>query len=182
MARSLTGDECVDIVALVCDSSLYKRSAQGEIESIAHQGDPARGGGAYRLAFGAVVNEADELVTIGDLTSPPNALQTLGVFVNSRGRTTAVARPGDAVPGGGHFVTTGQFSYGARLNNRSEARLLPGWTPQPMARASTTLASMCCRADSYARRPHRHFHPWCRDNCASQQSVIGERSRRFHLR
>jgi hypothetical protein len=117
----VTGDECVNIGSpLVCGSSLYKRSPQGDIESIAHQGDAAPGGGTYRLAFGAVVNEADAVVFTGDLTSPPDSLQTLGVFVNSQGQTVAVARPGDAMPGGGHFVTASQFPFAARLNNRGQ--------------------------------------------------------------
>jgi hypothetical protein len=112
------GDECIDIGnPLVCGSSLYKRSASGAIGSIAHQGDRAPGGGTYRQAFGAVVNDVDDLVFIGDLTSAPGALQTLSVFFNSQGATIAVARPGDAMPGGGHFATASQFPYAARINN-----------------------------------------------------------------
>jgi hypothetical protein len=117
----VAGDECINIGSpLVCGSSLYKRSAGGETESIAHQGDPAPGGGTYRQAFGAVVNDQDEIVFTGDLTPAPNALQTLGLFVNSQGKTSSVARPGDAMPGGGHFVTASQFPYAVRLNNSSQ--------------------------------------------------------------
>jgi hypothetical protein len=118
------GEECVDLgTPFVCGSSLYKRSAKGEIESIAHQGDPAPcRGTTYRLAFGAVVNEPDELVFVGDLTpSPkPGDPQILGVFVNSQGKTTAVACPDDPMPGGGRFATTSGGPYGARLNNRGD--------------------------------------------------------------
>jgi len=117
----VAGDKCIDIGSpLVCGSSLYKRSAGGEIESIAHQGDPAPGGGTYRQAFGAVVNDQDDLVFTGDLTPAPKALETLGLFVNSQGKTSSVARPGDAMPGGGHFVTASQFPYAVRLNNSQQ--------------------------------------------------------------
>ena len=117
----VAGDKCIDIGSpLVCGSSLYKRSAGGEIESIAHQGDPAPGGGTYRQAFGAVVNDQDDLVFTGDLTPAPKALETLGLFVNSQGKTNYVALPGDAMPGGGHFVTASQFPYAVRLNNSKQ--------------------------------------------------------------
>jgi hypothetical protein len=121
----LKGEECINVSItdspLVCASTgVYRRSARGEIESIAHQGEPAPGGGLYRFAFGAVVNDVDDLVFIGDLTPPPGYLQTLGVFVNSHSKTTAVARPGDPMPGGGSFATASNFPYTARLNNRGE--------------------------------------------------------------
>jgi len=117
-----SGDECIDIGnSFVCGSSVYERSASGQIESIAHQGDPTPCGGTYRLAFGPIVNDADHLVFIGDLTpasEPP--FQALGVFVNSNGNTTAVACPGAAMPGGGQFVTASRYAYTARLNNLGE--------------------------------------------------------------
>jgi hypothetical protein len=114
----VAGEECIDIGSpFVCGSSLYKRSADGTILSIAHQGDPAPGGGTYRQAFGAVVNDLDDIVFTGDLTAAPDNLLTLGVFLNSKGQSSAVARPSDAMPGGGHFVTASQFPYAARINN-----------------------------------------------------------------
>jgi hypothetical protein len=114
----VAGEECVNIGSpLVCGAGLYSRSSLGRIRSIAQQGDPAPGGGHYRQAFGAVMNDRDDLVFIGDLTPAPDLLQSLGVFLNSAGKTSAVARPGDAMPGGGHFVTASEFPYVARINN-----------------------------------------------------------------
>src|SRR6516162_4446398 len=80
----VAGEECVNIGSpLVCGAGLYRRSSLGTIRSIAQQGDPAPGGGHYRQAFGAVMNDRDDLVFIGDLTPAPDLLQSLGVFLNS---------------------------------------------------------------------------------------------------
>ena len=89
----LNGEECIDFGIYCGSTGVYKRSATGKIESIAHQGDGAPGGGTYRLAFGAVINDPGDVVFIGDLTPPPDVLQTLGVYLNSKGKTTAVASP-----------------------------------------------------------------------------------------
>ncbi len=69
------GEECIDLgggFELVCGSSVYKMPKNGKIQSIAHQGDPAPGGGTYRQAFGPVMNDAGDLVFVGDLTPPPD--------------------------------------------------------------------------------------------------------------
>jgi hypothetical protein len=67
------GEECIPIgTAFLCGGSVYKRSAKGEIQSIAHIGHSAPGGGNYRLAFAPVMNSSGDLVFIGDLTLPPD--------------------------------------------------------------------------------------------------------------
>src|SRR5438445_556235 len=59
----VAGDECIDIGFSNCGESVYlKDAATGIIQSIAHQGDPAPGGGVFRLAFGAVVNSRGDVV------------------------------------------------------------------------------------------------------------------------
>jgi hypothetical protein len=117
----VAGEECIDIGLSLCGESVYlKDAAKGTIQSIAHQGDPAPGGGVFRLAFGAVVNSRDDIVFIGDLTPAPDALQTLGVFLFSKGTLIAVARPGDAMPGGGTFVTASIFDANYDLNQRGD--------------------------------------------------------------
>jgi hypothetical protein len=63
------------------------------------------------------VNDLDDLVFTGDLTPAPDKLLSLGVFVNSAGQISAVALPGDPMPGGGHFVTASQFPFSNRINN-----------------------------------------------------------------
>jgi hypothetical protein len=118
----VAGEECIDVGSpFVCGESVYlKDAASGVIRSIAHQGDPAPGGGTYRLAFGPVVNNRDEIVFIGDLTPPPDAGIALAVFLASNGTTIAVARPGDPMPGGGTFVTASFQVSNYHLNNKGD--------------------------------------------------------------
>jgi hypothetical protein len=118
----LAGEECIDIgFSLNCGESVYlKDAATGVIQSIAHQGDPAPGGGVFRLAFGAVVNSRGDIVFIGDLTPAPDVGNTLGVFLFSQGTTIAVARPGDAMPGGGTFVSAGDYDATYDLNQSGD--------------------------------------------------------------
>ena len=118
----VAGDECIDIGFSNCGESVYlKDAATGIIQSIAHQGDPAPGGGVFRLAFGAVVNSRGDVVFIGDLTPPPATGAALAVFLFSKkGTTIAVARPGDPMPGGGTFVRAGFFDATYDLNQRGD--------------------------------------------------------------
>ncbi len=117
------GEECIDLgggFELVCGSSVYKMPKYGKIQSIAHQGDPAPGGGTYRQAFGPVMNDAGDLVFVGDLTPPPDHSLTLGVFRHSKGVTTPVVLPGVPLPGGGHFATTASIPYQYYMNNAGD--------------------------------------------------------------
>ena len=118
----VAGEECINIGSpLVCAESVYlKDAATGIIQSIAHQGNPAPGGGVFRLAFGPVLNNRGDIVFIGDLTPAPDIGDALGVFLFSRGTTIAVARPGDAMPGGGTFVRAGFFDATYDLNQRGD--------------------------------------------------------------
>ena len=107
-----------------CYESVYvKKKGTGEITSIAHQGDPAPGGGTYRLAFGPVINNGGDIVFIGDLTPAPDFLQDLAVFLNVGGVTVPIARPGDPMPGGGNLATAappdGRITN-YNLNNRGD--------------------------------------------------------------
>ena len=108
----LAGEECrpegfpPHAVLMACLGSIYvKNSATGQLRSIAHAGDPAPGGGVYRQAISPGPNDHGDVVFLGDLTSPPLARQVTGVYRHSRGVTIPMARPGDLMPGGGHFVT-----------------------------------------------------------------------------
>ena len=120
------GDECIDFgvpqsILIFCAESVYlKKASSGAIQSIAHQGAAAPGGGVFRFAFGPVVNNADDIVFLGDLTPAPDASQTLGVFLYSKGEMIAVARPGDSMPGGGHFFSAGQGDSTYHLNNQGD--------------------------------------------------------------
>jgi len=51
-------------------------------------------------------------------------LRSIGLFLSSGGSLSVVIRPGDALPGGGNFVTTGWFGVGTSaqfsFNDRGE--------------------------------------------------------------
>jgi len=81
-------------------SSVYlKRAATGAIQSIAHQGEAAPGGGTFLYASGPVINNLGQVAFVGGLTST-----TAGVFLFSAGAVVPIARPGDPMPGGGYLV------------------------------------------------------------------------------
>jgi hypothetical protein len=98
--------------------SLYiKDSPSGLIRSIAHTGDSAPGGGVYREIISPALNSSGEVAFIGDISPFPNVNQHLAVYLHSKGVTRAIALPSDAMPGGGHFVTSG---FGLSMNNASD--------------------------------------------------------------
>jgi hypothetical protein len=101
--------------------SLYVKSgATGQITSIAHAGDLAPGGGVFRQALFPGINDRGDVVFTGDLTPAPGANQALGVFLYSGGNLSAIARPGDLMPGGGHFVTASVINGQTHINNRGD--------------------------------------------------------------
>ena len=93
-------DPCINIGdPWACGDSLYLRNhATGAITSIAHQGDPAPGGGDYQTAFGGLVNSAGQVAFVANT---PEA----NVYQWSKGVVTPVAITGESMPGGGHYVT-----------------------------------------------------------------------------
>jgi hypothetical protein len=124
----LAGEECraEDLppleILIACLGSVYiKDAGTGNIRSIAHAGDPAPGGGVYRQAGGPVINDHGDIVFLGDLTPPPAVRQVTGVFLHSAGETIRVAGPGDAMPGGGTFVTaSNSLGWQLHMNNAGE--------------------------------------------------------------
>jgi hypothetical protein len=66
------------------------------------------------------MNNRGEIVFLGDLTPAPDTGQVLGVFLKTGGVTIPVARPGDAMPGGGHLVTASVFAAQIHVNNLGE--------------------------------------------------------------
>jgi hypothetical protein len=123
----VAGEECLNVGGgqsrrLGCPSSVYFIPAgTTQIQAIAHQGDPAPGGGNFRFATAPQINNRGEILFNGDLTEPPGISQRIGVFLYSSGRIVPVARPGDAMPGGGNAVTAGGIIGNYTLNNRGEA-------------------------------------------------------------
>jgi hypothetical protein len=118
------GEECVSLGApqrlvLFCGESVYVRRADGTVVSVAHQTDESPVA-RFRLAFGPAINNAGDVLFIGDLTPPPDTGLATGVFLHQGGRTATIARPGDLMPGGGHVVST-TFTVGNYdLNNRGD--------------------------------------------------------------
>lgn len=115
-------DECIlgDLVPLFCAESVYVKTGKGEVLSLAHQGDPAPGGGTYRLASRPVINNRGEVVFFGDLTPAPGTFESLAVFLFTEGEVMPVARPGDALPGGGAFVTASPLAGTLGINKRGD--------------------------------------------------------------
>lgn len=98
--------------------SLYFKDAQsGAIRSIAHAGDAAPGGGAYREITSPSLNASGDIAFVGDISPFPNVNQHLAVYLYSKGAIHAIALRGDAMPGGGHLVTNG---FGVAMNNASD--------------------------------------------------------------
>jgi hypothetical protein len=104
--------------------SLYvKDASHGNIISIVHAGDHAPGGGIFNEIISPVINASGDIAFVGDITPcPPNTNpcpinNPLAVYFNSGQTTVAVARPGDLMPGGGKFVTSG---FGTYVNNAGE--------------------------------------------------------------
>lgn len=107
----VNGEECIRISQFgpACAESIYVKSkATGNLQSIAHQGDPASGGGHYLWAWGPVLNNRGEIVFMGEL-APQFGVQTArGIFLYSESATIAIARPGDTMPNGRKLITVNQ--------------------------------------------------------------------------
>jgi hypothetical protein len=94
------GEVCVggSPSTLGCFESLYLYRGTGQLSSIVHQGDPAPGGGVFRFAFNGRLNASGDASFIGGLKEN---FDENGVFLRKRdSKMLAVARPGDALPGG----------------------------------------------------------------------------------
>jgi hypothetical protein len=118
----VAGEECIggSSATLGCFTSLYLyRASTGRIVSIAHQGDPAPGGGTFREVFEGQLNNHGDIVYIGNLATTPGE-ESLGVFLRNRqGVSRAVARPGDHLPGG--IMVQATFSQGNHgINNHGD--------------------------------------------------------------
>jgi hypothetical protein len=89
------------------DSLYLRNGSTGKITSIAHIGDPAPGGGTFYVAYDPQINNSGDIIFTGTLVA---GLNQSGIFRYSKGVVSAIARPGDAMPGGGHLVTVSQIT------------------------------------------------------------------------
>jgi hypothetical protein len=127
----IAGEECVgdpnlenQSTRIMCGDNVYLRKApSGEIISIAHQGDPAPGGGVFRHAWGPILNNDHQLLFVGDLTPPPDNDLSQGLYLFNGSFTVPVVRPGDALPDG-TLKTVSDFVNGHHLNNPGEISFL----------------------------------------------------------
>jgi hypothetical protein len=102
-------------------SAYVKDAATGRILSVAHAGVPIPGVGTFRQVISPIINNQGQIAFLGDLTPPPNANLVIGVFLWSKGEIIPVARPGDAMPGGGLLVTASNIGGNQiHVNNRGD--------------------------------------------------------------
>jgi hypothetical protein len=132
-------------VAISCLDEAYVKRHAGEIERITGGGDAALGGGTFSFAFNPIPNAHGDVLFAGDLTPAPRILRNIGLFISSGGSLSVVIRPGDALPRGGNFVTTGWFGGLVRSSHSTTVarwRLPPHSTPTMTATEFLTQASM----------------------------------------
>ncbi len=105
------------------ESVFLRDHVTGQITTIARQGENAPGGGKFDNAYGQKINNSGQIAYIGSLPAKPKGTGHLplddnsGVFFWTGNKNIAIARPGDAMPGGGHLVTAGFFTANVHLNN-----------------------------------------------------------------
>jgi hypothetical protein len=90
---------------------------------IAHQGDPAPGGGVFRHAWGPILDESGQVLFVGDLTPAPDHDVSQGLYLFNSSFTVPVVRPGDVLPDG-TLVTVSNSVNGHHLNNAGEISFL----------------------------------------------------------
>ena len=127
----IRGEECIDDptvpTVIHCTTGVYTRRAGGPIIRVAHPGDPAPNGGAYRQAHSANIDRWGNVAFIGDLTPPPAHGTDNGVFLYIAALKTAipVVRPGDPLPGGGRLGQGLHFDYGSQHINEMGQITIP---------------------------------------------------------
>jgi hypothetical protein len=98
------GEKCIPTGALGCTESLYLYTAKTrKLSSVAHQGQPAPGGGTFLIAANGRLNASGGASFFGTLKCNNDACSDVvnGLFLRkSDGTLLAVARPGDNLPGG----------------------------------------------------------------------------------
>lgn len=106
-------------VAIGCVRDLYvRRGSSGAIERIAGVGEPAPGGGTFRDLRQPVINVSGDVLFRAVLDTDTGV--STGYFLSRGGIVLAIAREGDPMPGGGHFVGTSFQPGNWDLNDRGD--------------------------------------------------------------
>jgi hypothetical protein len=99
-------------------SVYFRDGASGKITSIAHIGQAAPGGGIFYVAYDPELNNSGDIIFTGTLVP---TLDQSGLFRSSRGVLSAIVRPGDAMPGGGHLFSISQITGNQKhINNQGD--------------------------------------------------------------
>src|SRR5947209_11070932 len=99
----------------------------GPTQFIARIGHPAPGGlGNYSFAFGPQVNNSGQIAFFGAVPAKVAGTghvpldSNIDMFLYSKGQTIKLAGEGDAMPGGGHYVTGSFFTLDMGLSSRGD--------------------------------------------------------------
>src|SRR3974377_149639 len=114
-------DPCGNPRLLFCwDSVFLKGSPSGVIVPIARVGSPSPVSGRnYGPAFSPQLSPSGDVLFIADVSQASDGSE-LAVFLYTRGGTIVIAKPGDDLPGGGKFATTGFFNQNVAMNNAGD--------------------------------------------------------------
>jgi hypothetical protein len=108
-------------VAISCLDEAYAKTPRWR--NRANRRGWARCAWRRHLQLNPIPNAHGDVLFAGDLAPAPRILRNIGLFISSGGSVSVVIRPGDALPGGGNFVTTGWFGGPGpqfSLNDRGE--------------------------------------------------------------
>jgi len=106
------------------DNVYLSKAPSFQIISIAHQGEPAPGGGMFRHAWGPILNNSHQVLFVGDLTPAPAPRDSLqGLYLYNGSFTVPVVLPRDTLPDG-KMKTVSDYIQGHHLNNPGEISFL----------------------------------------------------------
>lgn len=132
------------------NAGLFRGSAGGAVQAIVQPGaTPAPGGGVFAGANGAAISNTGDIAFAGLVPAPSGP--AFGIFIARRdGTIAAVARPGDAAPGGSTFVSGEAPSLGGSGDVAFEAGVAnaPGVGVYLWRAASRTLEAVAKPGDS----------------------------------
>jgi hypothetical protein len=108
-----------------CVADLFvRRGRTGTIARIAGVGQPAPGGGVFADTRYPVINNGGDVLFLAVVNTDSGPAS--GYFLSRGGETSAIARPGDSMPGGGHFTAAAYQPGNWDLNDRGDVAFSAG--------------------------------------------------------